>query len=95
MVFYHASFLDMKSAAVKKLWLPIKNVSNDRDLHPDQINKLTMGFNASNQKFGNQLVAIVLFSLPHMLKWDIMNIFWYNVLFILPPLKPSDKFQVR
>ena len=93
MVFYHASFLDMKSAAVKKLWLPIKNVSNDRDLHPDQINKLTMGFNASNQKFGNQLVAIVLLHI--MLKWDIMNIFWYNVLFILPPLKPSDKFQVR
>ena len=93
MVFYHASFLDMKSAAVKKLWLPIKNVSNDRDLHPDQINKLTMGFNASNQKFGNQLVAIVLLHI--MLKWDIMNIFWYNVLFILPPSKPSDKFQVR
>ena len=93
MVFYHASFLDMKSAAVKKLWLPIKNVSNDRDLHPDQINKLTMGFNASNQKFGNQLVAIVLLHI--MLKWDIMNIFWCNVLFILPPLKPSDKFQVR
>ena len=60
MVFYHASFLDMKSAAVKKLWLPIKNVSNDRDLHPDQINKLTMGFDASNQNFQNQLVAIVL-----------------------------------
>ena len=60
MVFYHASFLDMKSAAVKKLWLPIKNVSNDRDLHLDQINKLTMAFNASNQHFQNQLVAIVL-----------------------------------
>ena len=60
MVFYHASLLDMKSAAVKKLWLPIKNVSNDRNLHLDQINKLTMGFNASNQNFQNQLVAIVL-----------------------------------
>ena len=60
MVFYHASFRDMKSAAVKKLWLPIKNVSNDRDLHPDQINKLTVCFNVSNQKFQNQLVAIVL-----------------------------------
>ena len=60
MVFYHASFRDMKSAAVKKLWLPIKNVSNDGDLHPDQINKLTMGFNVSNQNFQNQLVAIVL-----------------------------------
>ena len=77
MVFYHASLLDMKSAAVKKLWLPIKNVSNDRDLHLDQINKLTMGFNASNQNFQNQLVAIVLIhtAICNSLKWDIMNIF--------------------
>ena len=52
------------------------------DLHPDQINKLAMGFNVSNQNFQNQLVAIVLLHtdlfnliMPHMLKWDTRNIF--------------------
>ena len=75
MVFYHASFRDMKSAAVKKLWLPIKNVSNDRDLHPDQINKLTMGFNVSNQNFQNQLVAIVLLHTDLYLKGLLAIIF--------------------
>ena len=78
MVFYHASFLDMKSAAVKKLWLPIKNVSNDRDLHPDQINKLTMGFNASTQKFGNQLVAIVLLHIAIILIATYVKMGYYE-----------------